>query len=125
MKTTRNVSIALKNGRKMSRLRLVDAAKELGIDERTLSRYETLNPRDVVKQEDPALIASAIRLYDDSTIGLVYLWGHPVVIELTSRMFGKVIGAAPDAPGTTPHKDCNQCQFITVGHACQPLRPGT
>ena len=82
----------------MSCLRRLDAAKELGVDERTLARYETLNPRDAVKQEDPALIASAIRLYDDATIGLVYLWGHPVVIEMTGRMFGLETGAAPFVP---------------------------
>ena len=96
---TCDVALALKNGRLMSCLRRMDAAKELGIDERTLARYETQNPRDAVKQEDPELIASAIRLYDDAIIGLVYLCGHPVVKEMTSRILGKEKGAVPVAPG--------------------------
>jgi len=107
---TKDVSIALKNGRKMSCLRKNDAAHMLGVDERTLSRYETLNPRDAVKQEDPALIASAIRLYDDATIGVVYLTGHPVVIEMASRVFGQMLGAVPGATGPTPSSNCYYCQ---------------
>ena len=123
MNTTQDVSIALKNGRKMSRLRRNDAANMLGIDVRTLSRYETLNPRDAVKQEDPALIASAIRLYDDATIGIVYLSGHPVVVEMAGRVFAQIIGAAPDAAGSTPMpmSNCQQCQSTTVTHNCQPF----
>jgi len=114
----------MKNGRMMSRLRLMDAADMLGVTGRTLSRYETLDARDAVKQEDPALIASAIRLYDDATIGIMYLLGHPVVIEMASRTFLQITGAAPVAPGTTPNEICNRCQFITVEQICQPLCVG-
>ena len=83
---TRNVSIALKNGRVMSQMKKEDAAERLGVDGRTLSRYETINPRDSVKQEDPALIANMIKLYDDSLIGMIYLSEHPVYIEMKNRI---------------------------------------
>jgi len=97
----------------MSCLRKYDAALMLGVDERTLSRYETINPRDAVKQEDPALIASAIRLYNDVTIGVVYLTGHPVVIEMAGRVFGQILGAVPVATDPTPSRFCYQCQCST------------
>ena len=122
MNTTTNVSIAMKNGRQMSGLRRFDAAEELGIDERTLSRYETVNPRASVKQDNPALIASAIRLYDDPIIGMVYLSGHPVVIEMTKRFFGQIIGAVPDTAGATPDRSkCRQCNFNIHNISCQSL----
>ena len=109
----------------MSCLRRHEAASKLGIDERTLSRYETLNPRDAVKQEDPMLIASAIRLYDDASIGVVYLSGHPVVIEMAGRFFAKIVGAVPDTTSPTPNSKniCQQCQFITFEHPRQQNFP--
>ena len=102
-----NVSKALKNGRMMSCMRKDDAAELLRIDSRTLSRYETTNPKDSVKQEDPSLIASAIRLYDDSLIGLVYLTEHPVFMEMRDRIMNRA--AAPFGCA------CPNCQSAALG----------
>jgi len=87
-----------------------DAAEALGIDERQLSRYETTNPRDSVKREDPELIAGAMRAYPkfSAVIGLTYLTANPVVREL----LGVALGSAPTAPASQvpPPCGCGHCR---------------
>jgi len=82
---TSAVSTAIQQGRRMSHLSKEEAAHQLGIDPRTLSRYETTTARDAVKNPDEGLIANMIRLYNDPLIGLLYLMANPIVIEICNR----------------------------------------
>jgi len=74
---------ALKNGRLNSHMKLIPAATEMNLSDRTLRKYEN----DQIKNKDPMIFVNAIDLYDDENIGLAYLNEDPVFI----RLFGKVV----------------------------------
>ena len=84
---TQDVAKAMEIGRKQSGLPRGYTAECLGVDERTVYRYE----KGEVKREDPALIADAMALYGDNAylIGLVYLMEHPVVIALKDLLLSQ------------------------------------
>ena len=83
---TCDVRKALKTGREMSGLRKNEVAEKINVDERTLSRYESVNPNTAVKNADDGIIAEVMKLYGGRPallIGLVYFMNNPVGKALT------------------------------------------
>ena len=106
---TEEVARAMKISRKNSHMTIYDAAEMLGIDDRTLCRYESANPRETIKREDPSVIARAMELYGvyGAVIGTAYLATNPIAIKLSNIIIENTNAA-------TGGSGCKSCSYRTA-----------